>query len=238
MNIAVWGVIQAVKHRLSFGRALIYESLAHCASVLFQAVGFWAILSRFNAIGGWTPLEVFLLFGVGGVVQGIGSRFFWRGMEATGMLVKDGFFDVYLTKPTNHYWGLVAGNINPSTFPSLLLFLVGIIGGMLILAAFNTLCGVLRFRAVRGEYSIRLVSRVESITAYPMHIYPKALQITLTWILPFALTNYFPTRYLIHGDVPLGGWLMLLTLAIGEILFVAAYRLWNAGLAHYQSTGN
>ena len=47
-----------------------------------------------------------------------------------------------------------------------------------------------------------------------------------------------PTRYLIRGDVPLGGWLMLLTLAIGEILFVAAYRLWNAGLAHYQSTGN
>jgi ABC-2 type transport system permease protein len=155
----------------------------------------------------------------------------------------------------------MAGNVNPSHFPpillnialvvylvarffsplpvgTVLLFCLGLVGGMLISAAFQTLCGALAFRMARGENTMYLVSTLTRVISYPLHIFPRILRATMTYVVPFAFATYYPTRYLIRGDVPGGGWLMPATLAGGFLLFVGAYKLWMSGLAHYQSTGN
>ena len=83
-----------------------------------------------------------------------------------------------------------------------------------------------------------LVSTLSDVISYPIHIFPRILQATVTYVVPFALANYYPTRYLVRGDVPGGGWLMPATLAIGVLMFFGAYKFWMSGLEHYQSTGN
>ncbi len=261
MNIVIWGFWGAIKNRLGFGRVFLYECMAQTIWFVLEAVGFWVILSRFGSIGGWSAPEVFLLFAVGGVVWGIGGGFFSRGNYAVGWCFDTGFIDIALTKPVNFYASFISGNVNPSHFPriilnialmiyciarffsplpvgTVLLFAIGVLGGMLICAALQTVCGAMGFRIARGEETMYLVSTLSRVISYPIHILPRILQVTVTWVVPFALTNYYPTRYLVRGDVPGGGWLMPATLAFGFVAFVGAYQLWMSGLRHYQSTGN
>ncbi len=261
MNIVIYGFWQAIKNRLGFGRAFLYECFAQTIWFVLEAAGFWVILSRFGAIGGWSAPEVFLLFAVSGVVWGIGGGFFERGNFAVGWCFETGFIDIALTKPVNFYASFMAGNVNPSHFPpillsialvvwlvarffsplpfgTVLLFGMGLLGGILISAAFQTICGALAFRMARGENTMYLVSTLTRIITYPLHIFPRILRMTMTFVVPFAFATYYPTRYLVRGDVPGGGWLMPATLAGGFLLFFGAYKLWMSGLAHYQSTGN
>jgi ABC-2 type transport system permease protein len=261
VHMVFYGFWQAIKYRLGFGRAFLYECIAQAFWFVIEAAGFWIILGRFGSIGGWSAPEVFLLFAVGGVVWGIGGGFFSRGNSAVGWLFETGFIDLHLTKPTNFFASFVSGNVNPSHFPRILLniallvycllrffaplpagrvllFVVGLLGGMLICAALQTACGALGFRLPRGESTMWIVSTLSDIISYPVHIFPRALQFVMTFGVPFALATYYPTRFVIRGDVPLGGWLMPLTLAVGFVVFAGAYRFWMAGLRHYQSTGN
>jgi ABC-2 type transport system permease protein len=261
MNIVFYGFWVSIKNRLGFGRSFLYECMAQTLWFILEAAGFWVILSRFGSIGGWTTPEVFLLFSVGGVVWGIGGGFVSRGNAAVGWCFDTGFIDIGLTKPVDFYASFMAGNVNPSHFPRILLsialmiycisrigaplpaarivlFVVGILGGILLCAAMYTACGALGFRMARGESMMYLVSTLSRVNSYPIHIFPRVLQATVTYVVPFALATYYPTRYLIRGDVPFGGLLMPATLVIGFLVFVAAYKFWMAGLEHYQSTGN
>jgi ABC-2 type transport system permease protein len=261
VNIVVYGFWQAIKNRLAFGRVFLYECLAQTLWFVLEAAGFWVILSRFGTIGGWSAPEVFLLFAVGGVVNGIGGGFVARGNYAVGWCFETGFIDIALTKPVNFYASFMAGNVNPSHFPRILLnialmiyciarffsplpaartllFVVGILGGVLLCAAFNTACGAMGFRMARGENTMYLVETLSQVISYPIHIFPRIVRMTVTFVVPFALATYYPTRYLVRGDVPLGGLLMPVTLAIGFLVFYAAYKFWMSGLEHYQSTGN
>jgi ABC-2 type transport system permease protein len=261
VNIVVYGFWQAIKNRLGFGRSFLYECMAQTLWFFLEAVGFWVILSRFGVIGGWTSPEVFLLFSVGGVVWGVGGGFVSRGNAAVGWCFETGFIDIGLTKPVNFYASFMAGNVNPSHFPRILLnvalmiyciarffsplpaartllFVVGIFGGILLCAALYTACGALGFRMARGESTMYLVSTLSRVISYPIHIFPRVLQAVVTFVVPFALATYYPTRYLVRDDVPGGGWLMPAILAIGFLAFFAAYKFWMSGLEHYQSTGN
>jgi ABC-2 type transport system permease protein len=261
VNIVVYSFWVAIKNRLGFGRAFLYECIAQTAWFVLDAAGFWVILSRFGSIGGWSAGEVFLLFAVGAVVWGIGGGFFSRGNYAVGWCFDSGFIDIGLSKPYNFYAAFMSGNVNPSHFPRILLaiallvvcavrfvgpvpaprvllFVVGMLGGMLICAALNTLCGALGFRLARGESTMWLISTLSRVISYPAHIFPRVLQVTVTFVVPFALATYYPTRWLVRGDVPGGGWLMPATFALGLALFYGAYKLWMSGLRHYQSTGN
>ena len=261
MHMVLYGFWQAIKYRLGFGRAFLYEIIASTLWFFIGAAGFWVILSRFGSTGGWNTQEVFLMYAGGNVVSGIGSGFFWRGNEAVGWMITTGFIDLYLTKPVDPYSGFIAGNVNPASLPRLflnialmiyclgllpvpapffkvVLFVIALLGGMMLCAAMNTACGALAWRVPRGEFSMRVVDALSEVSAYPIHIYPRVLQVVSTFVLPFALTNYYPTRYLIRGDVPGGGWLMVGTFVLGLVLFIGSYKLWMAGLEHYQSTGS
>jgi ABC-2 type transport system permease protein len=261
MNIVFYGFWVSIKNRLGFGRAFLYECLAQTLWWFLEAAGFWVILSRFGSIGGWTMPEVFLLFSVGGVVWGIGGGFVARGNTAVGWCFDTGFIDIGLTKPVDFYASFMAGNVNPSHFPRIILsialmiycmshvatplpaarivlFVVGILGGILLCAAMYTACGAMGFRVARGESVMYLVSTLSRVNPYPIHIFPRILQATVTFVVPFALATYYPTRYLIRNDVPGGGLLMPATLVIGFLVFFAAYKFWMSGLEHYQSTGN
>ena len=261
MNIVVYGFWQSIKYRLGFGRAFLSECIAQTLWFVIEAAGFWIIVGRFGSIGGWSAPEVFLLFAVGTTVWSIGGGFVARGNAAVGWCFDTGFIDIGLTKPVNFYASFMAGNVNPSHFPRIVLaialmvfclvrffaplpggrlalFVVGLLGGLLICAALQTACGGLGFRLPRGESTMWLISTLSDVISYPIHIFPRLLQLTVTFVVPFALATYYPTRFLLRGDVPLGGWLMPLTLAIGFVLFYAAYRFWMSGLEHYQSTGN
>ena len=75
---------------------------------------------------------------------------------------------------------------------------------------------------------------------YPVSIYLRALQIILTFVLPYAFINFFPAQYFLQKNDfllfhPL---IQYLSPAVGAIMFAIAVVFWKIGLRHYQSTGS
>jgi len=63
------------------------------------------------------------------------------------------------------------------------------------------------------------------------------MQIILTFFIPFALINYYPTIFLLDKRGA-GEWIMLGILGVGLLLFGAMYKLWWLGVTRYQGAGS
>ena len=75
---------------------------------------------------------------------------------------------------------------------------------------------------------------------YPISIYPKALQIILTYIIPLGWVTYYPGSEFLGKETELfvGNAAVWTSLAIGIGTFVVAAVVFNQGLKQYESAGN
>ncbi|HHW58538.1 MAG TPA: hypothetical protein GXX15_13070 [Clostridia bacterium] len=80
-----------------------------------------------------------------------------------------------------------------------------------------------------------MVPHLSEFAKYPITIYHKAIQILITWIVPFAFTSFYPALYLL--DKKIYKTFALLSPLVAIIAFVIAYTFWNIGLKKYQSAG-
>ena len=71
---------------------------------------------------------------------------------------------------------------------------------------------------------------------YPIQIYSKGLQFLLTFIVPYALTGYYPVANLLGKDYP-NLWIAYISPVIAFVMAINAYIFWHIGLKHYGSTG-
>ena len=86
-----------------------------------------------------------------------------------------------------------------------------------------------------------VMSLEQEFTRYPLDIYSRGVQLTLTFVLPFAFMNYYPASWLLHkapGAVHLAPQVGVVTPLIGLACTSLAYAFWRAGLRRYQSTGS
>ena len=63
-----------------------------------------------------------------------------------------------------------------------------------------------------------------------------AILFILTFIIPFAVTSYFPASYLLgKGNFELGFFFPIIVSVIG---LSVSYFFWKIGLKHYESAGS
>jgi len=70
---------------------------------------------------------------------------------------------------------------------------------------------------------------------FPLSIYPRAIGILLTWLIPYGFASFYPASYLLGRP---GGTLALLSPLVAVVVLAIGYRLWLFGLRHYASTGS
>jgi ABC-2 type transport system permease protein len=70
---------------------------------------------------------------------------------------------------------------------------------------------------------------------YPLTIYPRAINIVLTWLIPYGFTSFYPATYLLGRDSSLVVWLGPV---VAAVLLVLGYQFWRFGLRHYAGTGS
>lgn len=125
--------------------------------------------------------------------------------------------------------------------PANLLYLVSAaLGGALILSAAVIATGAMSFWTTRSNiFYWALVFPARNLTYYPINIYARPLQALLTFVLPFAFINYYPTHVFLGRESTLFHPIFpFLTPLIGVVCFWGAYKLWQAGTARYTGTGN
>ena len=96
-------------------------------------------------------------------------------------------------------------------------------------------CAALCFVTLEGLEVINIFTDgVREYSKYPFHIYGKVVLTILTCVVPMALVQYWPMRYLM-GTGP--GWYGALP-PISLLFLLPCYGLWRLGLRHYTSTGS
>jgi ABC-2 type transport system permease protein len=171
--------------------------------------------------------------------------------------IRSGGFDRFLVRPINPLFHLLAdrfcqdgvGNFLvgvaliikssidiPITWTpgKALALLVAVFSGGVIFIALNLLTCVAAFWIVDSVPVTRMVFDNHLFAQYPLSIYPKAIGILLTWVVPYGLASFYPASYLLDREL---GWVVWLAPLAAAVLSFIAYRFWVFGLRHYSGTG-
>jgi ABC-2 type transport system permease protein len=222
------------------------------------------IAIQFHGLGGWTFHGLAFFYGLGIVTHGLHIIFFFAVWH-TQYYVLTGEFDRILLYPMNPFFMFIVQLFNIAGYiditPGIVIFVYACLklnidwsaltvlklaavlaGGTLIRTGIFMISGAIGFfRDTRNSVTMFMVDFLAyNTTAFPLNIYPYALQIALTFLIPVGFINTYPAQdFLGMADtfsIPVN--LSVCTLGVGIVFFLLAYGFFRFGLSHYKSTGS
>ena len=218
----------------------------------------WVVMSQIPSLNGWSFDQVLLIYGLVTLSKSINHMFADNLWTIGRQYIRTGGFDRFLVRPIDPLFHLLAdrfchdgiGNfivgavlVAKSTYSlgivwtplNLIYLVVSVLSGGMIFIALNLITCVSSFWIMDSVPITRLVFDNHLFAQYPLTIYPKAISIWLTWLIPYGFTSFYPANYLLGKDI---GALAFLGPVIAAILMFLAYRFWLFGLRHYTGTGS
>jgi ABC-2 type transport system permease protein len=231
------------------------------STIFLQAAGLltiWVVMSQIPSLNGWSFDEVLLIYGLVTLAKSINHMFADNLWTVGQSYIRTGGFDRFLVRPIDPLFHLLAdrfchdgiGNflvgsalvisaskgIQIGWTPAHISYLiVAVISGGLIFIALNLITCVSAFWIMDSVPVMRLVFDNHLFAQYPLTIYPKAIGIWLTWIIPYGFASFYPASHLLGYNI---GYLAWLGPVIAVVLVIFAYRVWLFGLKHYSGTGS
>ena len=246
--------LRILQHRANFFIGVCAIMARHVISLLTL----WVIFSHTRALGEWQPYEVLYLYGYVSLIVAIWHLLFANTLRVE-FLVRDAGFDLYLVRPLPPIVQLLfyyfdddaLGDFIPAiaclavasvhlelqyTWYTLLIFVLGLTGGVLIHFGIHLLLSAWSFWFVKSRALINLFSDVRRFSEYPLNIFPVSLQWVLTVVIPIAFAGFYPAEQLLSpATLSQMAWLAL---PVGLVVCGTGVAVWHAGLARYQSTGS
>jgi len=231
------------------------------STIFLQAAGLltiWVVMRQIPSLNGWSFDEVLLIYGLVTLAKSINHMFADNLWTVGRSYIRTGGFDRFLVRPIDPLFHLLAdrfchdgiGNFLVGTAlvikassalqiawtPLHLLYLItAVISGGLIFIALNLITCVSAFWIMDSVPVMRLVFDNHLFAQYPLTIYPKAIGIWLTWVIPYGFASFYPASHLLGYDI---GYLAWLGPVIAISLLAISYRVWLFGLKHYSGTGS
>jgi len=249
-----------VMSRMQYKLDTFLLSLAVLMRESVTVVSLYLILLKFSEIRGWDIEELLFLYSFVFLTYSLCILVFTGVRDFEG-IVHRGEFDGYLTKPIAPFFQVIARKadlmaslghgvlgillfsyyyhrLELSLTPENILAVVTVlIGGTLIQGALLLFSAVLTFWTTKsGQIQELLFYQMRGFIAYPLSIYPKLIKWILTFCIPLAFVNFYPSRFFI--DEPHSWIWVILTIVVGLAVFSAAMLFWKKGLKNYESTGN
>ncbi|MBR5090387.1 MAG: ABC-2 family transporter protein [Ruminiclostridium sp.] len=246
--------------RIAFSQAAAYRAdfllgnlITLLSNILFPLVTV-VIYANGAQFPGWPMWEVLLIQSVFSMSTGLSSMITHGILWATMDHIREGSFEVVLLKPVSPLFYLTAVNFSTD---SLGLFAGGLV--LTVVSAFNTvsaadgvpvflllffagtavLCGLdlimaaITFKWVGNSRIPEIFESVSEFGKYPLGIFPKAVQITVTFIIPVAVVGFLPASALLGR---LDG--IMLLAVIPCVLFLAfGVWLYNGMIKRYEGVG-
>lgn len=254
-----------IRSQIQYPLSFVLEVLGETIFQSLFFVSFSLVLQRFNGIGGWTLGEVAFVWGMTefsfGLMDMVFSGFDY---DAFGPMVRKGRFDQLLLRPANitlqvlgsrfvlrrlgkitqgliiFLFGLslieVQWSLGKVLFvPVLIISQVFFFGSLFIIGATTTF-----WTLERLEILNIFTYGGSEIMSYPMHIFPKAIRLIFTYIVPAIFLSYFPAVYILGKTDPLQAPLIASFIAplVSLTMLLIALRFWHFGIRNYQSTGS
>lgn len=231
------------------------------STIILQAAGLltiWIVMSQVPSLNGWSLDQVLLIYGLVTLAKSVNHMFADNLWTIGRSYIRTGGFDRFLVRPIDPLFHLLAdrfchdgiGNFLvgavlvakasaslgiPWTPLNLFYLALSVLSGGVIFIALNLISAVSAFWIMDSIPVTRLVFDNHLFAQYPLTIYPKAIGIWLTWVIPYGFASFYPASYLLGREIGALAWLSPL---IALVLMLLAYRFWLFGLKHYGSTGS
>ena len=217
----------------------------------------WVVMQKVPNLNGWNYDEVLLVYGLITLAKSINHMFADNLWTLGRVYIRSGGFDRFLVRPIDPLFHLLAdrfcqdgvGNflvgaalvVKASitlgiawTPLKLLMLTVSVVSGAFIFIALNLITCVAAFWIVDSVPVTRLVFDNHLFAQYPLSIYPRAISILLTWVIPYGFASFYPASYLLGRELGNIAWFGPFMAAF--LIFIG-YRFWQYGLKYYSGTG-
>ena len=224
-------------------------------------VGLWIIFTQVDTLGGFGLREIALLYGVSGLGIGVADLLIGN-VERLGVLVRTGELDVMMTRPVPLLvqvcadrfalrrlaritqaaiafgWG--AGAVDWDV-ARLLVGVLAVVSAAVIFFSLFVLFSTFQFWwGDASEFANAFTYGGNTLTQYPLTVFPRELVVALTVALPIAFVNWYPCLYLLGRPDPFGlhAWLQLASPVAAAALLTVTLSVWRIGVRRYTSTGS
>ncbi|OXS52968.1 hypothetical protein B1A99_31960 [Cohnella sp. CIP 111063] len=249
-----------LEYRFSFFGDVFVNMLTFVSLYL----GFWVLFQTFPSMDGWGFWEVLFLNNLNLMTYATCSMFLWGPMIQLENTVRTGEFDNFLVRPYPPLLILVfrqfghtfIGHLIVSscvlalctyqlsiqwTVGNALFLLFCLIGGILIQGAIMIAAASSAFWVIRSKAVLEMsIYTVRSFINYPISIYVQSIQLLLTFLIPYAIVNYYPASLFFGKEErsALFYFFPVISVAVGALLFLLACKIFSRGVARYDSSGS
>jgi ABC-2 type transport system permease protein len=247
------------QYRASFWLFLLSQTLVMCLD--FAVI--LSIFTKVDSVGGWSALEVSLLYGLAGAAFGMADTFV-SAVENASKHIKAGTFDLFLLRPVSPLLNLTASEFELRRIGRILQPLVVLViaialldidwtpakvalvpitfvAGTVIFSAVWIVTSAAAFWTVEGkEMGNAFTYGGSQATQYPMDVLGDWLQRLFTFVFPLAFVAYLPASEILGKPTPLDlpDWTVWASPLVALVAAAAALTIWRTAIRHHQSTGS
>ncbi len=122
------------------------------------------------------------------------------------------------------------------TFPKVLTVIFMLTGGVAVFGGlFLIYAGICFFTLDGLEFMNVFTDGAKEFGKYPVGIYGEKLLLFATFIVPYALIQYYPLLFLLGRRTSL---LYMILPLLAVLFLIPGMLLWRFGVRHYQSSGS
>lgn len=245
-----------LQYRLNFIIACVSIGPIHLIQLVFS----WFITKEFDGFGTWDAWNLIFLYGLMLTSYGI-AQVFARNLRYLEEFVVTGSLDIYFVRPQSILFGLIFNNLGvieifAHFLPSVIVLVVAciynrvhwslckllvlfgaVIGGAFIQMALFLLIGSVSFWTMRSRSLEKIFYAFKDFLNYPLYVYGKEVLAFLTYVLPLAFVNYYPSLYILDKENARNA-LNFMTMPVAVCLSGIVLLVWRISLAHYESAGS
>lgn len=221
-------------------------------------LGVMFMFQRFHEVEGYTYSQCLFCFAIILMSFSIAECVF-RGFDGFAQIIGNGMFDRILVRPRSIVFQVLGTRMEFTrigrmiqaivifiyavprsgivwTADKILTAISMILCGMAVFAGMFLIYAGLCFFTLEGlEFLNIFTDGAREYGKYPIDVYGKEVLKICTYIVPYALFQYYPLRYLLGMDTRA----ICMIAPYGALLFlIPCYVVWRVGLKHYQSTGS
>ncbi|MGH3481791.1 MAG: ABC transporter permease [Nocardioidaceae bacterium] len=252
-----------VRSALSYRTSFVIGTLVQLVITFLDFAAIIIMFGHIEAFGGFSISQIALLYAMSGFALGAADMLVGNA-EALGRRIRDGSFDQMLIRPVPALaqvaadrfalrrigriaqsgvvltWAISAAPIDWSVARVVVLAGAMACGAVIFCAVFVMGGAFQVFAGDAAEVANAFTYGGNTLTQYPLTIYPSELVKGVTFIVPIAFVNWYPGLFVLGMDDPFGlpGWLQFASPVAAVAFVVVAAAFWRTAIRHYRSTGS
>lgn len=221
-------------------------------------LGVFFMFQRFSNVKGFSYSEVLLCFSIM-LLEFSFAEMYARGFDVFSGMVRDGNFDRVLVRPQSEILQVLGSKFELTRIgrmlQAIIMFIYGIsksevhwsplkiltvlfmlIGGTALFTGIFLIYAALCFFTIEGlEFMNILTDGAREYGKYPVGVYGKRMLQFTTFIVPYALVQYYPLLYLLGRKTSI---IYVFIPLLAVLFLLPCYLLWRFGVRHYKSSGS